>query len=198
MVADTIGALMIYTDINTDSDGVLYDFTTAFARMDGYDYVGRWFEMIQSKNMTLFEYMDHNGKFDTFSKDGLFKVGNPCNDANRLLNHLYELRNTYNLKLNILSALPYNKSYVDIVRKDKMEFFERMGILELFDNIILCNGSKDKLNYANKHSILIDDFDRTETRFKNINAPFILHRSFKDTKSQLDKYGLSLNRSFNF
>lgn len=180
-----------YKGIRVDLDGVLYDLIAQFAKMDGYDYQGRWFEYIQSLNMTLHEYMKI--RFDEFSEAGLFLNGNPCDGAFELVNYLVALKKKYNITIEILGALPHDKPYVNKVRCHKLAFLKKYRLYDKFDDIILCDGSRSKLNYADKKYILIDDFPKTKVRFDEAGAPMILYKNARDTINELaNVYGLTV------
>lgn len=172
--------------INIDMDGVLYDFTGQMAVMDGFDYTGRWFEYVQSQNISLHKYISL--KFDEYAPNGLFLDGNLCNGAMELILHVNDLREKYNLKINILGALPHNKSYANIVKEHKLSFINRHNLNQYFDDIILVDGSKSKLKYSDKNSVLIDDYPATKIRYDKIGGNMILHKNTKDTINQLSQY----------
>lgn len=176
--------------LNVDIDGVLYDFTAQMALMDGFKYQGRWFEHIQNQNMKLHEYIAV--KFDDYAQNGLFLNGKACDGAHELVSMLCLLKNKYNLQLNILGALPYDKYYGNTVRCHKIAFLKSTGFWSKFDDIIFVDGSKSKLQYANQTSILIDDYPRTKVRFDELNAPMVLYKNPEATMLELEKYGLKL------
>ena len=176
--------------INVDIDGVLYDFTAQMASMDGFKYQGRWFEHIQNQNMKLHDYIVV--KFDEYAQNGLFLNGKACDGAHELVSMLSLLKSKYNLQLNILGALPYNKPYSNTVRCHKISFLKAKGFWSKFDDIIFVYGSKSKLQYANDTSILIDDYPRTKARFDELNAPMVLYKNPVDTMKELAKFGLTL------
>lgn len=176
--------------LNVDIDGVLYDFTAQMALMDGFKYQGRWFEHIQNQNMKLHEYIAL--KFDEYAQNGLFLHGKVCDGAHELVSVLSLLKSKYNLQLNILGALPYDKPYGNTVRCHKISFLKSNGLWDKFDDIIFVEGSKSKLQYANDTSILIDDYPRTKKRFDELNAPMVLYKNPESTILELKKYGLVL------
>ena len=54
------------------------------------------------------------------------------------------------------------------------------------------NGSKYKQNYANEHSLLIDDFDRNIQQWTDKNGKAILHVNMETTLAELNKIGIPL------
>lgn len=178
--------MSIIDTINIDMDGVLYDFTGQMAVMDGFDYAGRWFEYVQDQNLSLHEYIV--SKFDEYAPNGLFLNGNLCTGAIELLFHVDKLRTKHGLKVNILGALPHNKPYANIIKEHKLSFIKRLDLNYYFDDIILVDGSKSKLKYANKNSILIDDYPATKSRYDKIGGNMILHKNTKNTINELNKY----------
>lgn len=177
-------------NLNVDIDGVLYDYAAQMASMDGFKYQGRWFEYIQNNGYNLHDYM--RVKFEEYAEHGLFLNGKPCDGAHDLVSMLTLLKNKYNLKLNILGALPYDKSYSNTVRCHKVSFLKTYGLWDKFDEVIFVNGSRSKTDYANSQSILIDDYPRTKKRFDDLNAPMVLYRNPSDTMKELEKFGLTL------
>lgn len=189
LIDSTLGNIMI-EDLNVDVDGVLYDYTSAMAKMDGFDYQGRWFEYIQSQGLTLAQYIAL--KFDEHAMNGVFLNGNVCDGAHELMSSLNILKKKYGVRINILGALPHKKPYVETVRCHKMQFLKTNNLIQYVDNVILVDGSKSKVNYANKTSLLIDDYPVTKERYDNAGGNMILHRSVKSTLKELESYGFIL------
>lgn len=177
--------------LNIDLDNVLYNFTGAFAYLDGYTSVGRWIEHVQRSSTSVYEYTDP--LFESYVDNGLFAVGKPCQDAYTLMNHIYQLKNLYDIKINLLGALSpqLSREKNREIISTKMKWLELNHFLNYFDDIIFVDKAEDKLHHNDKHSILIDDRYETGVLFEEQNKNFILHKSALNTLN-------TLNQTYNF
>ena len=176
--------------IYVDLDGVLYDFIGAVANIDGYSYQGRWFEYLLKNNFEYQPYIWDN--FDKFVDSKVFLTGEMLPDAKYLLNELVTIAENCDIQLVLLGALSEKSNKHSDILEQKIEwlnykrFMDAVSIADLFDDVIFVDGSKDKIKYAGPDSILIDDFDRTQTQYQEAGFPFILHRNAQSTIDQLN------------
>lgn len=173
--------------LNSDLDNVLYDFVGALALVEGYDCKETWMaEKVNTSGLNYYGYVKR--MFDGAIDKGLFTIGKPLPDAVQLLDHLTDLKKEHGFMLNLLGACPHNHPKSDKIIKDKTEWLEKYNLVKYFDQIIFTNGSKSKVNHGHPYSLLIDDYEVTEKRFAEINAPFILHTTTENTIVELKKY----------
>lgn len=175
----------MYNVLNLDSDGVIYDLTGQLARMDGYSYMRYWFDQAHIRGMSYNDYFTE--RMNAQIPNGLFYKGNALHDAEHLLEHLVLIKLKYNIKLNLLTAAPHDSPLFEEVKRQKLDWYKKVGYDVLFDELIVTNGSWGKLDYSHEKSILIDDHIGSQRRFNEKNYPFILHRSTKDSIQQLEK-----------
>lgn len=172
--------------LNVDSDGVLYNLTDHLSYMDGYSYQQYWIDKANERGMKLSDY--YSERMNDHIPNGLFLHGRPMVDAERLLDHVYDIKMKTGVKLVCLTAGPHGHPQFDIVERDKKQWFKDIGFDKYFDEIIVTDGSHGKLEHSSEKSILIDDHTGSQRRFKEKNFPFILHRNTKQTIEELKKY----------
>lgn len=175
----------MYNVLNLDSDGVIYDLTGQLARMDGYSYIRHWIAQAHIRNMSYDEYFTE--RMNAQIPNGLFYEGPALYDAEDILEHSVVLKETHKIKLNLLTAAPHDSPLFEEVKRQKLDWYKKVGYDVLFDELIVTNGSWGKLDYSHENSILVDDHYGSQLRFNKKNLPFILHRSAKDSILQLEK-----------
>lgn len=175
----------MYNVLNLDSDGVIYDLTGQLARMDGYSYTRHWIEQAHIRGISFNDYFTERMNYHI--PNGLFYEGISLYDAEHLLEHLVLIKLKYNIKFNLLTAAPHDSPLFEEVKRQKLEWYKKVGYDVLFDELIVTNGSWGKLDYSHEKSILIDDHIGSQRRFNEKKYPFILHRSAEDSIQQLEK-----------
>jgi hypothetical protein len=176
-------------ELNVDLDNVLYNFTGAFAYLDGYTSVGRWIEHVQRTGKSIYEYTDP--LFESYVDNGLFAVGKPCPDAYELMTNIFRLKSFYNIKINLLGALSpqLSRDKNRLIVDTKMKWLEVNNFIEYFDEFVFVDTPEDKFHQSNDKSILIDDRYETGLLFEKYNKNFILHKSSLNTLNTLqNKY----------
>ena len=94
------------------------------------------------------------------------------------------------LNVEILSSGMHNPdTYKEIVRQKQIWLINN-DFNYIKANFV--NGSKYKQNYANEHSLLIDDFDRNIQQWTDKNGKAILHVNMETTLAELNKIGIPL------
>lgn len=174
-------------EVLVDMDGVLVELRRTLMEMDGYDCPLTWESELKSrmrnpKDDFFFISMEKNVKHDCFYR------AYPMPDFSIMKEMIHDLKNR-GLQVSILSSVGTSKNMVDSIREQKTEWLKKHfgNIDEIFHKVHLVQGAKDKLNHANKSSILIDDYIKTYERFSANDLPVILHTSATETKSQLYK-----------
>lgn len=180
------------TKINTiylDMDGVL---------VDHYGYLAKMVGMTSkdfNKHITSFATREEREKYifpliiSSVEEEAFIKASplEPCFTKFKLLvDYWLDL----GLNVEILSSGMHNPdTYKEIVRQKQLWLINN-DFNYIKANFV--NGSKYKQNYANEHSLLIDDFDRNIQQWTDKNGKAILHINMETTLTELNKIGIPL------
>jgi len=191
-IEDEASGLLNHTKIHTiylDMDGVL---------VDHYGYLA------ESLNITKQAFIDQLTSFKTkeekenyifplimqsVEEEAFIKASPlaPCFSKFKLL---VDYGLDLGLNVEILSSGMHNPdTYKEIVRQ-KQIWLTNNDFNYIKANFV--NGSKYKQNYANEHSLLIDDFDRNIQQWTDKNGKAILHVNMETTLAELNKIGIPL------
>lgn len=177
--------------VYSDLDGTIYDFYGAINKIHGFDCGYRLSEHINFKfNMSVQTYIKLN--FEKLIDNGLFDIGGILGDADKYLSLIKDKCKNRKYSLKVLGALPYNSKYSEQIQASKIGWLKRKGLIHLFDDLIFVNGSNDKILYCSQNTILIDDYHKTQSQFNKDKLPFILHRNWTDSYTEVSKF-LSFN-----
>lgn len=177
-----------------DLDGVIYDFMGRMCALDGFYDIDLWYQHIKTLPMTFQEYIGE--AMLKHRMNSLYSHGEILPDGEKLLIKLLELKNKYDLKLVILSALygtmdHYCESSRVRISYDKVLWLQNTkvngkSIYNLVDKIELVPTWKDKINYATEDSILIDDYVGTKILYDQANMKFIHFKNYQQSISELE------------
>lgn len=167
-----------------DLDGVLADLIKGLAARDGYDEPTAWFiNNIKdvAGDVLIFKSIEnhvHSGLFRNLPTMPYH------NEVKKLISALYN--NGHQIKI-LTSCMDHE--YSDIIANDKREWIKThfADVYHCFKQIDVVKGSKLKINYVDKHEILIDDYTKTQQQFieHGKGDQFILYKGFDDCVKQL-------------
>ena len=103
-------------------------------------------------------------------------------DGHKLYNDVLDLQKQYNFKLGILSAIFSNSG-----KRGKRYWLEQNCPEINSENIIICDRSFHKIQYAKPNRILIDDTVLNCNDFVNNNSHAILFTTYKEATHKLEE-----------
>ena len=176
-------------NVYIDLDGVLVDHYGYLAKMVGMsskDFMLhiKSFNTKEEREGYIFPLIMQSVEEEAFIKASPLE---PCFSKFKLLvDYWLDL----GLNVEILSSGMHNPdTYKEIVRQKQLWLINN-DFNYIKANFV--NGSKYKQNYANEHSLLIDDFDRNIQQWTDKNGKAILHVNMETTLAELNKIGIPL------
>lgn len=163
--------------IRLDMDGVIADFAKFFNE-------NAPLTLEEAKNIPKDEFKAIKKKL--IEEEDMFLRLEKMPDADKLIEHLIAIESDHGTLLTTLTAVGDYSSEISIEQK-------RAWMQKHYPNMLFnsCIKSKDKASYACKHTLLIDDREKSTIPFIEAGGNIILHTSANETIRRLGAFTYS-------